>query len=151
MKVFFSYSKTKNIDNELVKSIITESKTVVNDLEMIIIDPLEDTSNIPISQKVLDGLKQADLLIAEITCFIPNVMYEVGFMKASGKPVIFLNNPKLQKDAEDEQIRQYFSFINQKPGFLPSDIGDVEYLQYEKNSSYDYSIFKNRLNNLIKK
>ena len=45
---------------------------------------------IPLHEKVIGMIKSADVIIADVTGRNPNVMYELGFAHAIGKPVILV-------------------------------------------------------------
>jgi nucleoside 2-deoxyribosyltransferase len=62
---------------------------------------------------ILDRIRQADLIIAEVSRQNPNVMYELGFAHALRKPAILLLN------------------INSGDSRLPADLAGFEYFPYD--------------------
>jgi hypothetical protein len=65
-----------------------------------------------ITERLLQELKSASLCIADLTGSKPNVMWEVGYAMALGKPTIL---------------------ITQGEGDIPFDIRDMETLRYERS------------------
>jgi nucleoside 2-deoxyribosyltransferase len=45
---------------------------------------------------VLDGIRRADLIIADVSRHNPNVMFEIGFAQAFRKPTILPVDPKIR-------------------------------------------------------
>lgn len=66
-----------------------------------------------ITQDLVEKIRKSTLCLADVTGANPNVMWEVGFAAALGKPLIA---------------------INQHGGSLPFDIKDVRTLMYDRNS-----------------
>lgn len=52
------------------------------------VDQINDSDSI--TQTIIDKLLSADLVIADITGHNPNVFYEMGYRKCTGKPIIHL-------------------------------------------------------------
>src|SRR5262245_10366253 len=65
-----------------------------------------------ITDRLLQEIQSASLCIADLTGSKPNVMWEVGYAMALGKPTII---------------------ITQEKGELPFDIQDMETLKYDRN------------------
>ena len=61
---------------------------------------------------ILDGIRRADLIIADVSRQNPNVLYEVGFAHALRKPTILLFNVK-------------------SGSRLPSDLAGLQYILYD--------------------
>lgn len=61
---------------------------------------------------ILDGIREADLIIADVSEQNPNVMYELGFAHALRKPAIHLIN------------------IKSSTG-IPSDLEGLDYVVYD--------------------
>ena len=61
---------------------------------------------------ILDGIRRADLIIADVSRQNPNVFYEVGFAHALRKPTILLFNMKSDYN-------------------LPSDLAGLQYIVYD--------------------
>ncbi|MCL1882531.1 MAG: nucleoside 2-deoxyribosyltransferase [Defluviitaleaceae bacterium] len=89
-------------------------------------DQMSDADSI--TQKVIDNLENADLVIADITGHNPNVFYEMGYRKRTSKPIIHI-----RKKGEE----------------LPFDISAI------RTFDYDFDVesaaeFKEKLINVIK-
>lgn len=65
-----------------------------------------------ITERLLEELRSASICIADLTGSKPNVMWEVGYAMALGKPTII---------------------VTQEKGELPFDIRDMETLHYDRN------------------
>ena len=61
---------------------------------------------------ILDGIRRADLIIADVSRENPNVLYEIGFAHALRKPTILLFDTK----------------SNER---LPSDLAGLEFITYD--------------------
>jgi tetratricopeptide (TPR) repeat protein len=59
-----------------------------------------------ISVQVLDAIRSADLVVAELTGSNPNVMYELGFAHALNKPAIILNQAVHNSPFDVKDFRQ---------------------------------------------
>jgi nucleoside 2-deoxyribosyltransferase len=67
---------------------------------------------------ILDAIREADLIIADVSRQNPNVLYEVGYAHALRKPSILL--------------------VNIKSGFrLPSDLDGLQYITYDPTNLRD--------------
>jgi nucleoside 2-deoxyribosyltransferase len=64
------------------------------------------------TSSILDSIRQADLIVADVSHQNPNVLYEVGFAHALRKPTILLFN------------------INSNYN-LPSDLAGLQYITYD--------------------
>ncbi|MGI8991723.1 MAG: nucleoside 2-deoxyribosyltransferase [Bryobacteraceae bacterium] len=64
------------------------------------------------TSNILDGIRQADLVIADVSRQNPNVLYEVGFAHALRKPTILLFNIKSDYN-------------------LPTDLAGLQYIAYD--------------------
>ena len=82
--------------------------------------------------KIIGYIKEADLIIADISGRNPNVFYELGIAQALGKQVILIT-----KDAAAE---------------VPTDIRGFEFIRYELDKDVEFlSKLDNALNNVIVK
>ena len=91
------------------------------------VDQMNDADSI--TQKILDSLESADLVIADITGHNPNVFYEMGFRKRTNKPIIHL-----RKQGEN----------------LPFDIAAIRTLDYDLTDLDSVDSTKDRLEKTIK-
>src|SRR5258708_1988573 len=91
---------------EAVRPAVEESGFVVAHLSQAIRPGAELTSSI------LDSIRKADLIIADVSFQNPNVLYEIGFAHALRKPTILLYN------------------IRSGSG-LPSDLVGFDYITYD--------------------
>jgi nucleoside 2-deoxyribosyltransferase len=64
------------------------------------------------TSSILDSIRRADLIIADVSNQNPNVLYEVGFAHALRKPTILL-------------------FNNKSNHRLPSDLAGLQYIVYD--------------------
>ena len=78
----------KNAD-KVLKHIIVPVCNICN-LEPIRVDQINNTD--VITQTIIDKLREADLVIADITGHNPNVFYEIGYRVCTNKPIIYLKN-----------------------------------------------------------
>lgn len=62
-----------------------------------------------IREEIVSRIKQADIIVAEISTLSPNVMYEVGWAHALNKPTIIFadENTKIPFDIEDYKVIKY--------------------------------------------
>jgi nucleoside 2-deoxyribosyltransferase len=65
-----------------------------------------------LTSNILDNIRQADFIIADVSRQNPNVLYEVGFAHALRKPTILLFNIKSDYN-------------------LPSDLAGLQYIAYD--------------------
>jgi hypothetical protein len=65
-----------------------------------------------LASSILDGIREADLIIADVSRPNPNVFYEMGFAHALGKPTFLL-------------------FDIRSGSSLPSDLAGLEYITYD--------------------
>jgi hypothetical protein len=70
-----------------------------------------------ITQSILDGIREAPLLIADLTHTNPNVMYEVGLAQAQNKPLILVSSTSRS---------------------IPSDLAGVRVLIYDLGSPSEF-------------
>ncbi len=103
-------------------------KPVCNEcgFDAIRVDELNTGSSI--SQTIIDHLKTADLVIADLTDHNPNAFYELGYRTALGKPTI-------QIKAKGESI--------------PFDVTTIQTFDYNLNDIPDTENFKNRIKQTI--
>lgn len=80
---------------------------------------------IPVAD-IEDGIRRADVCLADISLPNPNVWFEVGYSIASGKPVVFVC-------AHDPEIR------------FPFDIQHRAIIVYRKESSSDFETLKKQI------
>jgi len=90
------------------------------------VDQMNDADSI--TQKILDCLESADLVIADTTNHNPNVFYEMGFRKRTNKPIIHL-----RKNGEN----------------LPFDIAAIRTLEYDLTDLDSVDSIKDRLEKTI--
>ena len=90
------------------------------------VDQMNDADSI--TQKILDSLESADLVIADITGHNPNVFYEMGFRKRTNKPIVHL-----RKHGEH----------------LPFDIAAIRTLDYNLTDLDSVESTKDRLEKII--
>ena len=82
--------------------------------------------------KIIDSIKNADLIIADISGRNPNVFYELGIAQTLGKEVILIT-----KDAISE---------------VPTDIKGFEFIRYELDKDTEFlSKLDNALSNVFVK
>lgn len=80
--------------NELYEEVI---KPVTEEFNLICERADEYHTTNPIIQDIVNSIKDASIVIADITPDNPNVFYEVGYSHAIGKPTILLSNKKREK------------------------------------------------------
>jgi hypothetical protein len=59
-----------------------------------------------ITEQIVEAIRQADVLIADVTGSNPNVMYELGYADALGKPVVLLNQDVGASPFDIKVVRQ---------------------------------------------
>ena len=82
---------------------------------------------VPFLDKIIDYIKNSDVLIADCTDRNPNVFYELGIAHALGKKVILITKDEL-RDA-------------------PADVRHFEFIKYDLSNDTD---FLNRLDNALR-
>ena len=128
VKAFLSYSLTKSHDVPATQgAFLRVRRMLVAEFGWEAVDAM-DPDLISIATKVRAAILESDCVIADVSASTPNVMFEVGFAKALGYPVVVL----LNFDAfESPHFREYFQVLGQsvqRP--TPADLGDIEYLVY---------------------
>lgn len=131
--VFLSYSLSKSHLPKLVGKVIQIVKNSIEARGWKCIDPMADAGISSVSKKVESGLRLADAMIVECSTNTPNVMFEIGFARALGYPIILITNT----DAPNaESLHEYFKFLKLSAANpLSADLGDVEYLAYTDDFS----------------
>ncbi len=134
LKLFISYSLSKTHDKAATSRAVGLAKETIASYrsdQLSWLDPMEDPGLGGIRAKVEKALLEADALIADCTTSVPNVMFEIGFARACGYPII----PLVNLDAfQSGSLKAYFDFLRQdKKHPLASDLGDLEFLTYSKN------------------
>ena len=135
VRVFLSYSLTKSHDVAATRAALERARTVLSrDFGWEAVDAM-DPDLVSIATKVRGALLESDCVIADVSASTPNVMFEIGFAKALGYPVLLL----LNFDAfDDPRFRDYFAVLGQdetRP--TPADLGDIEYLAYPSSRASD--------------
>ena len=90
------------------------------------VDQINDSDSI--TQTIIDKLSSADLVIADISNHNPNVFYEMGYRKCTGKPIIHLK-------AKGEPI--------------PFDINTIRTFEYDLTDLDNVEAIKERLQQTI--
>jgi|GEM_PF-315353 len=90
------------------------------------VDQMNDVDSI--TEKILDSLERADLVIADISGHNPNVFYEMGFRRRTNKPIIHL-----RKQGES----------------LPFDVHDIRAFDYDLTDLDNVASLKDRLEKTI--
>ncbi len=155
LRLFLSYSFTKSADPQLTNNLIDLLSEIIQsrpdkDLEMV--DAMEPDVG-SISKKVEKKLRSSHALVAEATTSSPNVMFELGFARANGLPIIIFMNPDAFNPAS--HLQSYFEFIGadlKKP--LPADLGDIEFIKYKSediNTPGGKLNFKKIINDVLDK
>lgn len=87
---------------------------------------------IPLLEKIRIQIREADVIIADITGRNPNVFYELGLAHAQDKPVILITQDSIQE--------------------IPSDIRHFEFIKYDLEKEREIIInIDNAINNLFVK
>lgn len=111
---FFSYSTNDPGRSKVVLGIVGAAKQrVLFRGDWYVVDAMEPHPGRFVHKKVESSLRQSDVLIAEVTGWSPNVMFEIGFARANRYPIILLCN----RDS-----------IDGRP--FPADIRGMQYLPY---------------------
>lgn len=95
------------------------------DFECIRVDKLNNPNSI--TSDILDYLKTADLVIADLSEHNPNAFYEIGYRKALNLPIIHIKNKSTR---------------------IPFDISDIRTFDYSFDIS-DSAEFQNRIKQTI--
>ncbi|MCL2573994.1 MAG: hypothetical protein FWE34_05510 [Defluviitaleaceae bacterium] len=90
------------------------------------VDQMNDAGSI--TQTILDSLENADLVIADITGHNPNVFYEMGFRRRTGKPIIHLKR---------------------KGESIPFDVSAIRTSEYDLADLDSVESVKNRLTKIV--
>ncbi len=126
--VFLSYSLSKSAHRPAAEKLVRILSETLGAAKLTVVDPMASPGFDGIRDKVETALRSADACFADCSAGAPNVMFEVGYCRSRGCPVIIL----VDEDADDvPELREHLRFIgisSERP--LPGDIGDVEYLPY---------------------
>ncbi len=130
IKFFISYSVSRSENQELTKTVIAGVKDLLINNKFDVIDPMEIEDSDSINRKVERSLGQADAIIAECSTDSANVMFEVGYGRAHGCPLIVLVN-------NDAEINKKLPLETVSENRLPSDLGDIEFRKYSSDILHD--------------
>ena len=119
-------SDVRKRSDQLLKHILQPVCSEIG-LKCIRVDELNLSDTI--TQTILENLKNADLVIADITDHNPNAFYEIGYRTALGKPIIHLKN---------------------KSDNIPFDISAIRTFDYDLTDLDMVEELKNRLIQTIK-
>jgi hypothetical protein len=86
-----------------------------------------------VGQQIQEGLRRCDCVIAVLDGFRPNVLYEIGFAHACGKPTVLFKRA---------------GALNDEPS-LPFNLSTHQVLQYETINAELVDRLKHRLKNLL--
>jgi SAM-dependent methyltransferase len=126
--IFFSYSLTKCRESLLVAHVVDTARSAVKRRGWRVLDPMIEPGVGTIKEKVERALRDADACIVEVTTSVPNVMFETGFSRSLGLPIVFLVDPT---SFSQSQLEAYFEFIGvDRRNPLATDLGGAEYLEY---------------------
>jgi nucleoside 2-deoxyribosyltransferase len=64
----------------------------------------------PLVEKVRDYLRRSDIIIADVTGRTPNVMYELGYADAIGKPVILITQDRIEEAPADIRHSEFIKY-----------------------------------------
>lgn len=75
----------------------------------------------PITARILDGIREADFVIADVSEKSPNVFYEIGYAKGIDRPVIItaLKGTELPFDIKDLPVI-FYDRLNMAEDLVPS-------------------------------
>lgn len=104
-KIFMSMwfnEKTEDTYKEVkdVKKIVKEKYNV--DIEIIKVDEHKDGYSDDISKRIIEGIDNCDLLIADLSYGNKNVHHEIGYAQGKGKKVLLLYHIRNDADPSDE-------------------------------------------------
>lgn len=74
-------------------------------LEAVRVDQMNDVDSI--NQTIIDKLNTSELVIADMTGHNPNVFYEIGYRRCTGKPIIHLRDKKETIPFDVNSIRTF--------------------------------------------
>ena len=117
-KLFVLQSFNQPYSNALYDNICQAVHSVSLDIEVLRADKLESAgSRRPIIQDIYDAIESSDFLICDLTDRNANVMYELGYAHALGKPA-FLISQDLALIPFDLRRLRVFSYDARKPDDL---------------------------------
>ncbi len=129
--IFLSYSLSKSHRPDLVKKVVQIAKSFIAARGWQCNDPMASPGISSVSKKVESELRLADAMIVECSTSAPNVMFEIGFARALGYPIILIINTSAPNA---ESLQLYFNFLKLSAANpLAADLGDIEYLAYTDN------------------
>lgn len=120
-------SQTRDHADKLLKHIITPVCQACG-FEVERVDQMNDFNSI--TQTIIEKLQSADLVIADISEHNPNVFYEMGYRKCTGKPIIHL-----KRKNENERI--------------PFDVNTIRTFEYDLADLDSVADIKERLQQAI--
>jgi len=130
MKTCFVVSPIGDADSEIRKNADKLLKYIIepvcDNFKVVRVDQENDAGSI--TQAILEHLETADLVIADISGHNPNVFYEMGFRRRTGKPIIHLKS-------RDEKI--------------PFDISAIRTFDYDLTDLDSVESIKDRLRKTI--
>ena len=118
-------SETRNNADKLLRYVITPVCASCG-FTAVRADQINDSDSI--TQTIIDKLTSADLVIADISGHNPNVFYEMGYRKCTGKPIIHL-----KKKGDD----------------IPFDVNTVRTFEYDLTDLDNVEEIKSRLQQTI--
>lgn len=117
---------------ELIRTYIrkvVDEREDADDLDVSIISPEQNPSSDRFNDWIFAQIDTCDLLVADVTGFNPNVIYEVAFAHTLGVPCAYLRFGKTD-GTDEEEIKHYFKFA-----LLPTVTEDQ--LEAGRNSDFD--------------
>jgi len=131
----------------VIKEALDNSKSYGFELSMVSDEP----GSISLNDIILKNILNSEIIICDITCFNPNVMFELGIRYIKNKPLIIINDnetPKLPFDIQDLKNIKYDRDLNAHnlvKDFQKQILDEIE-AAYETFRGGNYSHINHELN-----
>lgn len=122
------YGKLKRI----VQSSFEDERADSAFAELIVTSPVENPGGDDMNRWIFAQIDTCDVLLADISGFNPNVVYEIAFAHAIGTPIIYVMDTKDSKNDRESIIRHYWNFS------LISRLKKTDYEKTDGTSLHQY-------------
>jgi nucleoside 2-deoxyribosyltransferase len=79
----------------------------------------------PILEKIVDFIRQADIIIADCSGRNPNVFYELGIAHALEKPVVLITSDEIDQAPADIRAYEFISYAKLSPDAFITKLTDA--------------------------
>lgn len=90
--VIMPISKIQDCNEQHWKNVLNFIKQCCRELNYQCNLVSESKSTVVIHSKIIQSIKESDIIICDISCYNPNVMFELGIRLSLGKPTIIIKD-----------------------------------------------------------